>query len=77
MNNIPTIGGEPRQHQPTSLEITMARWESLSRMWQAYGDLVMKSDYPDRETKAQKAFGHAAKYVHKLISQSERMLGEK
>jgi len=77
MNHIPTIGGEPRQHQPTSLEITMAKWESLCRLWQAYGEFVLKSDFPDRQTKAENAFGKAAKYVHKLISQTERTLGEK
>ncbi len=77
MNNIPTIGGAPKQHQPTTIEITMAKWESLCRLWQAYGEFVLKSDYPDRLTKAEKAFGQAAKYVHKLISHTERTLSEK
>lgn len=75
--NIPTIGNGERQHPyPTSTEIKAHQWNALSQMWQAYGELISKSDHADRTAKSEEAFGNAAMYILKLITLTEERLEE-
>jgi hypothetical protein len=77
MNNIPTIGrGERKHHSPTSTEIKAHQWNALSQMWQAYGELISKSDHPDRKAVSEEAFRNSAKYISKLINFAEEKLEE-
>jgi len=75
--NIPTIGGgERKHHSPTSTEIKAHQWNALSQMWQAYGELISKSDHPDRKALSEEAFGNSAKYMSQLINFAEERLFE-
>jgi len=77
MNNIPTIGrGERTPRSPTNPEIKASQWSALSQMWQAYGELISKSDHPDRKALSEEAFGNSAKYMSQLINFAEERLFE-
>jgi hypothetical protein len=77
MNNIPTIGrGERTPRPPTNPEIKASQWSALSQMWQAYGELISKSDHPNRAALSEEAFGNSAKYMSHLINFAEERLLE-
>ena len=77
MDNIPTIGrGERTPRPPSNPEIKASQWSALSQMWQAYGELISKSDHPNRAALSEEAFGNSAKYMSKLINFAEERLFE-
>jgi hypothetical protein len=53
-------------------DFMLSRLENLSQLWQAYGDLMLKSDHRDREEEAKHAFGIAANYLYSMIIEYEK-----
>lgn len=75
--DIPTIGRGKRKHPyPTNIEIKVNQWTALSQMWSAYGELISKSDHPNRAALSEEAFGNSAKYMSKVINFGEERLAE-
>jgi len=56
------------------IENKVAKLENLSQLWAAYGDLLLKSDHRDREEEAKHAFGVAADYLYRAITEHELAL---
>jgi hypothetical protein len=55
-------------------EAMAAKLKELSQLWSEYGGLMLKSDHRDREEEAKHAFGIAADYLYRAITEHELAL---